>query len=129
MISKEQRKKNAGITAYTFDLETRRFDSEPFFQISFKDVFNKLQNYNAECKPSAAAINPVNNKLYIIASVGKLMMECTQGGKLEKIYKMNPNHFPQPEGIAFAENGDMYISNEGADGKATILKFIYSGRK
>lgn len=123
IISKEQRKRRDRIVAYSFDLATRHFDPDPFFHISFKDIFIKLENYNAECKPSAAAINPVNNKLYIIASVGKLLMECNVNGKLEKIFKLNPNHFPQPEGISFANNGDMYISNEGLEGKATILKF------
>jgi hypothetical protein len=123
IISKEHRKRRDHIVAYSFDLATRTFDEEPFFHISFKDIFTKLENFNAECKPSGAAINPVNNKLYIIASVGKLLLVCSLKGEPEKIYKLNPNHFPQPEGISFANNGDMYISNEGLEGKATILKF------
>lgn len=127
LITKDQ-KKAKSITAFSFDLTTKNFDPEPFFKISLKEVYEKLANFNAECKPSAAAINPVNNELYIIASVGKVLLECTQQGKLIKIYKMNPTHFPQPEGITFATNGDMYISNEGADGKATILKFPYGHR-
>lgn len=129
MIVKDQKKRREGIDAYTFDLATKEFDSEPFFTISLKQVFSILTNYNTDCKPSAAAINPKNKKLYIVASIGKVMLECEQTGKLIKIYKLNPVYFPQPEGISFADNGDMYISNEGADGKATILKFPYSGRK
>lgn len=125
LISKEQRKKRTAITAFSFDLKTRRFDTTPFFNITYKEVFVKLENYNADCKPSAAALNPINNKLYILASVGMLLLECTPEGRLLKIYKINPTHFPQPEGISFADNGDMYISNEGLEGKATILKFPY----
>jgi uncharacterized protein YjiK len=128
-ISKEQRDKKAGITAYSFDLNKKEFDPQPFFNISYKEVFVQLENYNAECKPSGAAINPVNNNLYIVASVGKLLIECTPEGKLLKIYKLNPAHFPQPEGITFATNGDMYISNEGIEGKSTILKFPYGATK
>lgn len=129
LISKEQRKKKYAISAYSFDLATRRFDPEPYFHITHKEIFVKLENYNAECKPSAAALNPVNNKLYLIASVGKLLLECTPDGKLDKIYKLNPGHFPQPEGITFADNGDMYISNEGLEGKGTLLKFPYVAAK
>ena len=129
IIVKEQRKNKQGINAYSFDLNRKQFDPEPFFSITFKEIFIKLENYNAECKPSGAAINPINKKLYIIASIGKLMMECTAEGKLIKIYKLNPTHFPQPEGITFADNGDMYISNEGLEGKGTILKYPYVAQK
>lgn len=129
MISKDQKKKANGITAISFDLGRKEYDAEPFFNISLKEVFTIITNYNTECKPSGAAINPINNKLYIIASVGKVILECSKTGKLERIYKINPAQFPQPEGITFATNGDMYISNEGANGKATILKFLYRGQK
>lgn len=128
MITKDQRKKINGITAISFDLGRRDYDPQPFFNISLKEVFSILTNYEMECKPSAASINPVNQKLYVIASVGKVLIQCDRNGKMEKIYKINPAQFPQPEGITFAANGDMYISNEGADGKATILKFAYGGQ-
>lgn len=129
MIVKDQKKRVDGIFAFSFDLTRKEFDPEPFFSISFKEVFTVLTNYNTECKPSSAAINPVNKKLYIIASVGKVILQCSPEGKLEEIYKLNPTHFSQPEGISFASNGDMFISNEGAEGKATILKFPYERSK
>ena len=129
MITKDQRNKKNGITAISFNLASKEFESDPFFNISLKEVFTITTNYEMECKPSAAAINPVNQKLYVIASVGKVLLQCSRNGKLEKIYKINPAQFPQPEGITFAANGDMYISNEGANGKATILKFSYGGHK
>jgi hypothetical protein len=128
LITKDQKKAKA-ITAWSFNLNTRQYDPQPLFEIQLKEVYTILANFNADCKPSGAAINPVNNKLYIVASVGRVLMECTQEGKIIKIYKLNPTHFPQPEGITFAANGDMYISNEGADGKATILKYPYGGHK
>lgn len=129
IITKDQRKKKrASITAFSFDLKTKQFDPDPFFEIQLKDILIKLENYNAECKPSGAALNPVNNHLYIVASVGKALLECTQDGQLLRIFKINPTHFPQPEGISFADNGDMYISNEGLEGKATILKYPYVGK-
>jgi len=127
MITKDQRNKKNGITAISFDLAKKQFDPEPFFNISLREVLSFTTNYEMECKPSAAAINPINKKLYVIASVGKVLLQCSKDGKLEKIYKINPAQFPQPEGITFATNGDMYISNEGANGKATILKFSYGG--
>ncbi len=129
LITKDQRDKTATIDAYSFDLTAKQFDTAKFFQLPLKDILTKSEDFSSECKPSAAALHPVTNKLFIVASVGKLLLQCSPNGKLEKIYKLNPAHFPQPEGIAFAANGDMYISNEGLNGKATILKFPYSGKK
>jgi len=33
--------------------------------------------------------------------------------------------FPQPEGLTFKTNGDMYISNEGISSKGTLIKFTF----
>lgn len=128
LLSKDQRKKKEKdeISAYAFDLATSTFSEEPVFTISLHDVQIKMKDNIAEFKPSAAAIHPVLNKLFVIASVGKALLQCSLDGKAEKVYYLNPDQFPQPEGITFAPNGDMYISNEGVNGKADIIKFPYS---
>jgi uncharacterized protein YjiK len=125
MITKDHRLDSDAVYGFSFDLAKKEFDSEPFFIIPMNSILKKLKDYSAKFKPSAAAINPVLNKLFIIASVGKVLVQCSLDGKVEARYKLNPSQFPQPEGITFASNGDMYISNEGLEGKATILKFPY----
>jgi hypothetical protein len=82
----------------------------------------------AEFKPSAAGINPVNGKLYIIASVGKLLAVYDKDMKLESVFHLDPVLYNQPEGLTFAPNGDLYISNEGGEGIARIYKFNYKKR-
>lgn len=128
LISKDQRNKRSGISAYSFDLAAKQFDSTLFFHLPLRDVFTMLEDFGSECKPSGAALHPVTGELFIIASVGKLLLKCTSKGELLNVYRLNPAQFPQPEGISFAINGDMYISNEGLNGKATILKFPYTRR-
>jgi hypothetical protein len=125
LVSKDHSEDVQGIIAYSFDLATHTFSQQPYYFIPMKQIFFALKNNIAECKPSAAAIHPVTGKLYMVASIGKVILECTSTGKVERAYKINPAQFPQPEGITFAPNGDMYISNEGLNGKATILKFPY----
>jgi hypothetical protein len=126
LVSKDHSENIEGIIAYSFDLATQTFSNKPYYFIPMKQIFFALKNNIAECKPSGAAIHPVTGKLFMIASIGKVILECTTEGKVERAYKINPAQFPQPEGITFAPNGDMYISNEGLNGKATILKFPYS---
>lgn len=123
LVSKREIDKK--ILAFTFDITTNTFSNDPLYSIALKHVHTLLKDNVAEFKPSAAAIHPRLNKLFIIASVGKVLIECTPEGVVEKVYRLNPDQFNQPEGITFAPNGDMFISNEGGSGKATLLKFPY----
>ncbi|MGZ3837017.1 MAG: SdiA-regulated domain-containing protein [Flavisolibacter sp.] len=116
--------------AFLFDLQTKKFDSSAFFTISRTDIEALLKDKDARFEPSAAAIHPINKRLYILSAPGKLLVVTDTRGKVMEAYKLNPDKFPQAEGIAFAPNGDMYISNEGKFGRATLLFFPYhSGRK
>ncbi len=112
-------------TSYRFDLTTRQFDKKPYYAIKTKEVADALKDGKTDFKPSAAAIHPLNNKLYILASSGNLLIIADKMGKIEEAFRLNPMLYPQAEGIAFAPNGDMYISNEAKLGKATLLKLAY----
>jgi len=124
--------KGQGIrTAYRFDLSTKTFDSTAFFTISKEEVKQQLKNDDAKFDPSAAAIHPVNKRLYILSSAGNLLVVTDTRGKVFEAYRLNPDDFPQAEGIAFAPNGDMYISNEGKYGRPTlsVFPFLQNGKK
>lgn len=118
--------KGAGVrTAYRFDLETKKFDSTVFFTINKEQVKGLVKNGDAKFDPSAAAIHPINKRLYILSSAGDLLVITDTRGKVIEAYQLNPDDFPQPEGIAFAPNGNMYISNEGKYGQPNLLLFPY----
>ena len=76
-------------------------------------------------QPSATAIHPVLQKLFILSSASSQLIITDLDGKVEFVYVLSKRLFPQPEGLCFKANGDMYISNEGGTGKATLLKFTY----
>lgn len=126
LITKDHGLKDDAIYGYAFDIQSEQYEDRPFFVIPRKDILRKMKDYSAEFKPSAAALHPITGQLYILASIGKQIIICSPNGRVEQAYDLNPDHFPQPEGISFASNGDMYISNEGLQGKATILKFQYN---
>ncbi|HUR12567.1 MAG TPA: hypothetical protein VM012_14425 [Flavitalea sp.] len=128
IITKDHRNSGKEILAYSYDPATNTFSTEPYYRISMATIFSRIQDNAITCKPSAAAVHPIEHKLYIVASIGKALLKCSMQGKVEQVYQLNPTQFPQPEGITFAPNGDMYISNEGVQGKATVLKFPYVHR-
>jgi streptogramin lyase len=47
-------------------------------------------------------------------------------GAVKQVFKLDKATFRQPEGICFAANGDLYISNEAQDATGNILLFKYS---
>ncbi|HZH00435.1 MAG TPA: SdiA-regulated domain-containing protein [Flavisolibacter sp.] len=112
-------------SAYRFNLDTKTFDSSAFYTISSDEVKSNLKKDDAEFKPSAAAIHPLENRLYILSSAGQLLVIADTNGKVEEVYNLNPDLYPQAEGITFAPNGTMYISNEGKYGSPTLLMFPY----
>jgi DNA-binding beta-propeller fold protein YncE len=85
-------------------------------------VMKKLGLPKMKLKPSAAAINPVTNELYILASVNNLLVVTDRQGKFKEVYVLDPGIYKQPEGITFTPAGDMIISNESHEtGLANIL--------
>ncbi|MBC7873384.1 MAG: SdiA-regulated domain-containing protein [Ferruginibacter sp.] len=111
--------------AYRFDPVTETFSTKPIYQIDIGAIQSMLNDDKAEFKPSAAGVNPVTGKLFVIASVGKLLVIVGTDGKVEQAIKLDPLLYNQPEGLTFAPNGDLYISNEGGEGVGRIFKFNY----
>lgn len=116
-------------SAYLFDLTKKQFDPSPFFTFSTADVKKILKDDDAKFDPSAAAIHPINKRLYVLSSAGNLLVIADNRGKIFEAYHLNPEQFPQAEGIAFASNGDMFITNEGKYGSATLQMFKYHNGK
>lgn len=113
-------------SAYCFDLATYQFSTTPCFSISVKDVRRILKNDFFGSKPSAAAIHPVTNKIFLVCSQdGKGIIVCDMNGNVEQAIYLDESLYPQPEGITFAPNGDMYISNEGLYSPASVIRYPY----
>jgi hypothetical protein len=113
-------------SAYRFDLEKQAFDSSVFYKISNDEVKRALKRDDAEFKPSAAAIHPIENRLYILASAGNLLVISDTKGKVQEAFSLNIDYHPQAEGITFSPNGTMLISNEGKNGVPTLQIFPYN---
>ncbi|MBK7408618.1 MAG: SdiA-regulated domain-containing protein [Saprospirales bacterium] len=80
--------------------------------------------------PSALAIHPLTGHLYLLSSVGKLLVVLDrETGAIIYVQKLKKSVHPQPEGICFDPDGTMYISNEGKDGNGLIHKFAYLPKK
>lgn len=76
-------------------------------------------------KPSALALHPITNRWYVLSSVRKAIVVLNYDGIMTDVFSLSRDMFAQPEGMAFLANGDLFITNEGRSGKATLLRFNY----
>lgn len=134
----------AGKAVYHFDLVNQALDPEPFFTINLKNPssFNSATTFNEFTKtgksidfrnpdfqPSAISIHPLSGSIYVLSSVGKLILITDRSGKILDFSFLNPDIFKQPEGLCFSPAGEMYISSEGRGGPGYILKFVADPKK
>jgi uncharacterized protein YjiK len=144
--SLDKEKKFEGYKAvYMFDLDKEVLDEDPRFLIDLERLDSYI-DHNAFTKfsikvakmfhliesetsfgPSGIAIHPQTGEIYIISSVGKLLIVINRRGKVLNVTELDPKIFRQPEGICFSPSGDLYISSEGQGGKGYILKFNSNG--
>ncbi len=121
---------------FAFDLSTKTISEEPVYEFNLAKIKQFILDYNKDNSkqkdglkiniyPSAIAIHPHTDKVFVLSAKNYLIYIFDQKGDIEAIHSLNKKMFTQAEGITFFENGDMLISNEGKNGKPTILHFPY----
>lgn len=113
---------------HAFDLAGKRLLKQPVFTLNpFSGKWNKQSDLSF--RPSELALHPLTGEIFVLSSKDHALFVFSPQGKIETIQLFNPTIFTKPEGIAFLENGDVYISNEGKEEKPTILFFQYDPKK
>lgn len=116
---------------YTFNLQSKKMDSNPIFKIEFKDPIFKNKKDDKSKKssnpihPADIAINPLNGNYYIVEGKKPKILILDKDGKAIKMMNLSKKKFSQPEGITFSEKGTLHISNEGKKETANILEIEF----
>jgi hypothetical protein len=96
------------------------------FTIDVKGIDSKTGKKKGAFRPSAIAKNQRTNEWYILSSVNKLIVVTDAAYKVKEVYPIKASIFTQPEGIAFDNQNNLYISNEGDQlTPGTVYKFPY----
>lgn len=112
-----------GKAIYGYHIPSQSFQKTPRHIIQDKELKRVVGN-KFKFKPSAVAIHPLTGEVFVLASVGRSLLVFGPDGKPKHLTKLKRGLFPQPEGMTFTPNGDLYISNEVEGEGGTILKFI-----
>jgi hypothetical protein len=128
---------------YAFDLKSKTCSEEPVYTIDLDDLktFARMNDIelpgrvkkNGEetgapvlkFRPSEIAVHPFTKRLYMLSAVDHALFIFSPEGKTVHIELLDPELFNKAEGIAFLDNGDLLISNEGQSKKPTLLRFNY----
>lgn len=114
---------------YAFDLKTNTLEEKPVYVIKADvvqeflkplpntsakvDLLESFQSDDMQFAPSAIALHPQTQDLYLLSAIGNVLLVLDANGQVKHAEKLKKKIHAQPEGICFDANGTMYISNEG----------------
>ncbi|MFC3415430.1 SdiA-regulated domain-containing protein [Algoriphagus hitonicola] len=121
-------KNPAQASVYRFDLVQKKFDIEAYMILKRSEIqaaFPLMDLSEIKVQPAAAAIHPITREIYLLSSTDRWLLVMNQQGEFLDFHHLPLSLFKQPEGITFAPDGTLYISNEARDGRANLLIFAY----
>jgi DNA-binding beta-propeller fold protein YncE len=122
---------------YCLDLTTFKAESKPAYVLDVPQILDadpgqqkgKKDPKVSQFAPSAVAVHPQTGNIFVLSARGNGLVELNAAGKLVAVQTLPSKLFPQPEGLAFAPNGDLYISSEAGkkSGQGLIHRFESTG--
>ncbi len=123
---------------YSFNLKSKKIDLSPYLAIKRKDlinlakhifenknVINDLSHRLKSFAPSAIGIHPITSDIYIASSKGSMLVVYDRSKVLVDVIALNNILLPQPEGLCFDNQGNLYLSTEGRGGRAKLVMYEY----
>ncbi|PRX40766.1 SdiA-regulated domain-containing protein [Salegentibacter salegens] len=122
---KEYNNRKATKGIYTFNLTSRKVNKKRLFTLDGSDeIYVKLRGGRSSeiIRPSSIRFHPTTGELYILEGNQPKLIILNHEGNEVKIHLLDPETFPQPEGLTFDEQNRLYISNESRRQPANILR-------
>ena len=130
LISEVQEKEEGQFSSflYAFNLNKNQLRDEPLFEVNLTDIETFAINNNLslpatsvtntgdtiqglDFNPSAIAVHPKTNEIYILSSTDRSLIVYNQFGEIVNFTTLDSSIFSKPTGMTFQENGDLLISN------------------
>jgi len=110
---------------FTYDQAKKELISSGSFSMDLSKLITDDLILKTGLKASALTRDPHTGEWYILSSVNKLLLIATPDWKVKSVHRLNSSIFNQPEGLAFDDQMNLYISNEGDElTEGNILKFV-----
>ncbi len=119
---------------YSFNIKDKKLEKEPLIKIhpnKIKKFINEVAKEEVDgnyldrvevFSPSAVAMSN-NRDLYVLSARGSMLLVIGFNSEIKEITFLNPKYLPQPEGICFDDDGNLYLSTEGKKNKGKLLYY------
>lgn len=123
-------KKSSFTSGYIFNWKNDSLSMDSSFRIDISQIEKVSKTSFEKFRPSAMAKNPLTQEWYILASLNKILVITDSKWQVKQVFSLDGTTFNQPEGIAFDNHNNLYISNEGSDiVNGNVLRFDFSPKK
>lgn len=128
IASKEDPESDTKRFIWGFDLKTKQLVLPPLYSINPNDIDAIVaiteDDKSRHFSTSGIAIHPISGDIYLISTALKrLAIVDYATGQIKASVRINKDVLPQPEGIAFDQEGNLSISTEAKKGDAAIVIF------
>jgi hypothetical protein len=121
----DKKGQNMSGSIFTYDPAKKDLISSGSFSMDLSGLIKDDLVLKTGLKASALTRDPHTGEWYILSSVNKLLVIATPDWKVKSVHRLNSSIFNQPEGLAFDDQMNLYISNEGDElTEGNILKFV-----
>lgn len=100
-------------------------DSLVIEKIQMIDFGELIDGKNKKFLASALGKHPITGDWFILSHLKNSLVIADENFKVKLLIPLKRSQFAQPEGIAFAPNGDLFISSEGDENAGYIMRFNF----
>jgi uncharacterized protein YjiK len=109
------------LTIFRWSMDERELARDSVLRIPLSDFPKDIADHGL--RPSGIERHPVTGTYIIVAARETLLAEVTKDGKVLRIVHLPPNVHRQAEGITFASDDTMFISDEGGSSRARLVLY------
>lgn len=108
-------------SVYSFSLAEKRLASVPRWILTIDDLTRGIDR--RDFRPSAITRDPATGHFLLMTSADNAIAELDSTGTVLGAIRIRRGEHQQPEGLAISPDGTLYISDEAAEGVATVSAY------
>jgi len=128
---------------FSFDPEDARLNSSPHSVLDLETLIEFAELHDRELPtketkkgqeqlalrfmPASLAVHPNTHELFMISAIDRVLASFDARGRATGYHRLDPELFPQAEGISFLDDATLVVVSEAAGERAKLVQFRWSG--